>query len=155
MRRSLSAPLAACLALALLTGCRQGAAGRDVSDTLKAVLAQAGPTPDVVECSAVPCRTEWQRAAAWVARHAKTGLDTSEAGVIRSGPRPDVSSDYGFKVTRYFTGRDQFRIELELLCANPLGCQPRPELLKDAFNRFLLTGDDVLARVPLERADVR
>lgn len=122
----------------LLAGC--GAARPAV-----ALGPSGGTSSDLTIACASSCDTEWRRAEEWVTRHALLRVAVADDSLIQTAPQSRQYPIYHFAVSRPVANRGGGGIHLLLVCGNRLGCRPSAEIVRGAFQQYLLSGVDSLA----------
>ncbi|MFZ5619702.1 MAG: hypothetical protein ACOY5W_01620 [Pseudomonadota bacterium] len=107
----------------------------------------AGVQPDGVACaSATDCAEKWQRAEAWLRKHADWPIRTRTEQVIETErPRSRWYSRTHYRVTRTPSDGGAV-IRIQASCQPSVYCAPDPEAVRTAFYRYLATGEDRDAR---------
>lgn len=100
-----------------------------------------------VECQSA-CKPEWERAQLWLAAHSRWKLQLVTDVMLQTYSPVDSEVSYGFVATKT-PKPDGYTINLGLVCGNPLGCDPSAAAVRGAFYRYVRTGEDVLAGVPV------
>lgn len=127
------------LAVLLLVGC-----ARATSPDLLAALAPA-PAATQFLCGGENCNLAWQRAQLWISKHSRWKIQTATDVLIQTYNPSANSPTYGFTVSEEPMEPGTYRITIQIVCGNLLGCNPRPEDIARAFYYYLDSGKDLLA----------
>jgi hypothetical protein len=115
----------------------------NISARLQPALSPASGMGNNVICKA-GCKDEWQRAQLWIVKHSKWKIQTATDVSIQTYNPVGHDVSYGFSVTKEPMGADTFVINIEMVCGNALGCDPKPYDVKRAFLYYVKTGEDLL-----------
>lgn len=126
---------------ALLVGC----ANTQLREALAARL--AGAPPDAPLPCVGECKTEWQRAQLWLAKHSRWKLQATTDVILQTYNPINHEPSYGFSVARE-PSADGYTITMSLGCGNAFGCDPLPTDVRRAFYQYVSTGTDVLVGMP-------
>ena len=120
----------------LISGC-----AADISNRLQPRLAAAAADRPL-QCGA--CKLEWERAQLWLTKHSKWKIQTSSDVVIQTYNPVNSDVSYGFTVTKEPQERGAYSLSMDLVCGNPLGCDPLAADVRRAFYHYAATGEDLL-----------
>ncbi len=99
---------------------------------------------DLAIACASSCDTEWRRAEDWVTKHALLRVAVVDDTLIQTAPQPRQYPIYHFAVSRPAASQSASGIRLLLVCGNRLGCRPSAEIVRGAFQQYVVSGVDSL-----------
>lgn len=105
-------------------------------------LAPARALGPIVECDS-GCKTEWERAQVWIAKHSNMKIQTATDLMIQTYTSVDLSTSIDFTVVKEPVGAGQYRITVRTHCANVLGCNPGEEDTRATLLYYIKTGIDL------------
>ncbi len=120
-----------------------GCATQQINAKLQVALAPAENTNSSIVCND-ECEKEWQRAQIWVARHSNMKLQIISDVLIHTFNPPENKQWYGFLITKEPSGKDEYNMQISMICGNRFGCEPEPDKVRNAFNFYIKTGEDLL-----------
>jgi hypothetical protein len=126
------------ISLIILLGCTP------ISTRLQPILAPASNMEDSITCCQTECNDAWQRSQLWLVKHSKWKIQTATDVVIQTFNPIKCDVSYGFTIIKEPLGDGCYDIRMELVCGNPLGCDPKPIDVKRAFYYYVKTGIDLL-----------
>lgn len=122
----------------LLGGCAGGALEPAGSDNDPARHAASAP----VCTDAQDCRAKWRRAEQWVQAHSYWPVQTTDRTIETEAPRYRSFTNAQYRVTRQKTAEGRNAIDIAVLCAASVYCEPDSRLAGAEFNYFVKFGKD-------------